>query len=37
MINLSDLYICALKKLDGFNEKNILKAIDLANIDVVET
>lgn len=36
-MNLSDLYICALKKLDGFNEKNILKAIDLANIDVVET
>lgn len=34
---LSDIYICALKKLDGFNEKNILKAIDLANNDVVET
>jgi len=36
-MNLSDIYICALKKLDGFNEKNILKAIDLANNDVVET
>lgn len=37
MIILSDIYICALKKLDGFNKKNILKAIDLANNDVVET
>lgn len=36
-MNLSDIYICALKKLDGFNEKNILKAIDLANNDIVET
>lgn len=36
-MNLSDIYIYALKKLDGFNEKNILKAIDLANDDVVET
>lgn len=37
MINLSDIFICALKNLDGFNERNILKAIDLANNDVVET
>lgn len=37
MMNLSDIYICTLQKLDGFNEKNILKAIDLANNDVVET
>lgn len=37
MMNLSDIYICALKELGGFNEKNILKAIDLANNDVVET
>ena len=37
MMSLSDIFICALKKLDGFNEKNILKAIDLASNDVVET
>lgn len=36
-MSLSDIYICVLNKLDGFNEKNILKAIDLANNDVVET
>ena len=36
-MNLSDIYICALEKLDGFNKKNILKAIELANNDVVET
>ena len=37
MINLSDIFIYALKKLDGFNDNNILKAIALANNDVVET
>lgn len=37
MMNLSDIYIHALKKLDGFNKTNILKAIELANNDVVET
>lgn len=37
MINLSDIYIYALKKLDGFSEKNVLKAIALSNDDVVET
>lgn len=37
MMNLSDIFIYALKKLDGFNEINIHKAIKLANNDVVET
>ncbi len=36
-MSLSDIFIYALKKLDGFTEENILKAIDLANNDVVET
>lgn len=36
-MSLSDIFIYALKKLDGFTEDNILKAIDLANNDVVET
>lgn len=36
-MNLSDIYICALRKLDGFNSDNILRAIELANNDVVET
>ena len=36
-MNLSDIYICALKRLDGFDEDNILKAIELATNDIVET
>lgn len=37
MISLSDIYIYALKQLEGFSEINVLKAIALANNDVVET
>lgn len=36
-MQLSDIYICALKKIDGFDDEAILKAIELANNDVVET
>lgn len=36
-MNLSDEYIYALKQLDGFDKDNILRAIELANNDVVET
>ena len=37
MMSLSDIFIYALKKLDGFTEENIFKALELANNDVVET
>lgn len=36
-MNLSDEYIYALKQLDGFDKGNILRAIELANNDIVET
>lgn len=36
-MNLCDEYIYALKQLDGFDKGNILRAIELANNDVVET
>ena len=36
-MSLSDIFINALMKLDGFTEENILKAINLANNDIVET
>lgn len=37
MMSLSDIFINALMKLDGFTEENILRAINLANNDIVET
>lgn len=36
-MNLSDEFIYALKQLDGFDKGNIIRAIELANHDVVET
>ena len=36
-MQLSDIYIYALKELHGFGEEYIAKAIELANNDVVET
>lgn len=36
-MQLSDIFICALKELNGFDDKAVDKAIDLAKNDVVES
>lgn len=36
-MELSDIFICALKELNGFDDKAVDKAIDLAKNDVVES